>query len=289
MTQKKILVVEDDSVLRDVLMEKLKKSGYAVKGAFDGQEAIEVMPEYAPDLVLLDILMPRKDGMEVLEEMSKDEKLHKIPVIVVSNSGQPVEIERARELGARDFLVKAVFDPGEVMGKIEKVLGSGTQNENSHAEKKEAKAVGGTRNTYSKKPIGAAHGSASSNDKEPILVVEDDKFLRDLLVGKLFNEGFEVKSAIDSRGALDILHNANGWKPRVVLLDLILPGEDGFSVLVKIKNDENLAAIPVIILSNLGQKEDIDKAIELGAYDFMVKANFTLDEILEKVKSVLNN
>jgi len=59
--------------------------------------------------------------------------------------------------------------------------------------------------------------------------------------------------------------------------------------LVKIKNDENLAAIPVIILSNLGQKEDIDKAIELGAYDFMVKANFTLDEILEKVKSVLNN
>jgi len=228
MTQKKILVVEDDSVLRDVLMEKLKKSGYAVKGAFDGQEAIEVMPEYAPDLVLLDILMPRKDGMEVLEEMSKDEKLHKIPVIVVSNSGQPVEIERARELGARDFLVKAVFDPGEVMGKIEKVLGSGTQNENSHAEKKEAKAVGGTRNTYSKKPIGAAHGSASSNDKEPILVVEDDKFLRDLLVGKLFNEGFEVRAQSILAGRLIYCITRMGGSPESFFLISFYPERTGF-------------------------------------------------------------
>ena len=122
MDTKKILVVEDDSVLRDVLMEKLLKSGYAVEGAEDGLVALEKIAQYQPDLILLDILMPKKDGMQVLKEMHEDAAMSHIPVIVISNSGQPVEIARARELGAKAFLVKAVFEPSEVLEKIEKVL-----------------------------------------------------------------------------------------------------------------------------------------------------------------------
>jgi len=293
MTSKKILVVEDDDVLRDVLVEKLKKSGYTVQGAIDGQEALDVMPTFLPDLILLDILMPRKDGMEVLEEMNKDEKLHAIPVIVVSNSGQPVEIERARKLGARDFLIKAVFDPGEVLEKIEAVFGEKSKPDTVKSSEEEKEIESKTESTHSKPDVVRSHASASTSragkkNDATILVVEDDKFLRDLLVGKLFSEGFHVKSAIDSRGALEVLHNKDEEKPQIVLLDLILPGENGFSVLEKIKHDDNLADIPVIILSNLGQKEDIDKAMELGACDFMVKANFTLDEIVEKVKGILS-
>lgn len=122
MEKKKILVVEDDNVLRDVLLQKLMKNNYDAIGAEDGMVAMEKIAEYKPDVILLDILMPKKDGLEVLEEIHSDEAMRKIPVIIISNSGQPVEIERARELGARAFLIKAVFEPSEVLDKVEKVL-----------------------------------------------------------------------------------------------------------------------------------------------------------------------
>ncbi len=122
MEKKKILVVEDDNVLRDVLLQKLLKNNYDAVGAEDGMVAMEKIAEYKPDVILLDILMPKKDGLEVLEEIHASEEMKKIPVIIISNSGQPVEIERARELGARAFLVKAVFEPSEVLDKVARVL-----------------------------------------------------------------------------------------------------------------------------------------------------------------------
>ena len=76
-------------------------------------------------------------------------------------------------------------------------------------------------------------------------------------------------------------------KPDLVLLDLILPNEDGFEVLSKIKADPKVSQIPIIILSNLSQKEDIDKGMKLGAADYIIKAQFTPEEIVEKVKNIL--
>jgi len=115
-----------------------------------------------------------------------------------------------------------------------------------------------------------------------ILVIEDDKFLRELMVRKLASEpGFEILSAIDGENGLKSMKEQ---KPEVVLLDLILPGIGGFDVLAKMKEDMALADIPVIILSNLGQQEDVDKGMQLGAVDFMIKAHFTPNEIVEKIK-----
>lgn len=290
MNEKKILVVEDDGVLRDVLMEKLKNSGYIPVGAEDGEVAIVKIKEEKPDLILLDILMPKKDGMEVLEEMNADSEMKKIPVIIISNSGQPVEIERAKKLGARDFLVKAIFDPNEVLSKVESVLNSKVDDVSSN----EPLAFSQKFSQYpSSEGVQDELTNDDSNEKEidknkkskgNVLVIEDDKFLRELLVRKLFSENFTVESAIDSTGLFEILSR---WKPEIILLDLILPGEDGFSILEKLKKNKELNPIPVIILSNLGQQEDIDRAMALGAADFMVKANFTLDEIIEKVTKIL--
>ena len=290
MNEKKILVVEDDGVLRDVLMEKLKTAGYKPLGAEDGEVAIQKIKEEKPDMILLDILMPKKDGMEVLEDMNADEEMKGIPVIVISNSGQPVEIERAKSLGAKDFLVKAIFDPNEVLEKVEKILAetngdeTGKDTETPEFSEKSASPSPASAGVPASKEAPVAEEENKGDSKGKILVVEDDKFLRELLVRKLFSEGFTIESAIDSRSAFEVLAN---FKPEIILLDLILPGEDGFSILEKIKKDNNLANIPVIILSNLGQQEDIDRALALGALDFMVKANFTLDEIIEKVTKAL--
>jgi len=117
-----------------------------------------------------------------------------------------------------------------------------------------------------------------------ILIVEDDKFLRELISQKLVKEKFDIAEAVDGEQAVKKVKDVN---PDLILLDLILPGIDGFEVLTKIKEDPVLAEVPVIILSNLGQKDDIEKGLNLGATDYLIKAHFTPSEIIEKVKKNL--
>ena len=120
-----------------------------------------------------------------------------------------------------------------------------------------------------------------------ILIVEDDRFLRELIYQKLSNENFNVSEAVDGEEGIKKIKEE---KPDLVLLDLILPGIDGFEVLSRAKQDpdEKINKIPIIILSNLGQKEDIEKGTKLGATDYLVKAHFTPGEIIEKVRTILN-
>jgi len=120
---KKILLVEDEELIVNLLQRKLEAEGYEVFVARDGIEGLEKMKKTKPDLVLLDIIMPRMGGFEVMEAMKKDKGLRDIPVIVISNSGQPVELDRARQLGARDWLIKTEFDPKEVLAKVKKQIG----------------------------------------------------------------------------------------------------------------------------------------------------------------------
>jgi len=120
---KKILLIEDDEILLDILQRKLKQEGYDISLARDGEDGLSKMKEDKPDLVLLDIIMPKKNGFEVLYEMQNDSTLSGVPVIIISNSGQPVEIDRAKQMGARDYIVKTHFDPAEVLTKVVEQLG----------------------------------------------------------------------------------------------------------------------------------------------------------------------
>ncbi len=117
---KKIILVEDEEIILNLLQRKLTLEGYDVLIAKDGEDGLKKMREEKPDLVLLDIIMPKKGGFEVMEEMQKDNTLKEIPIIVISNSGQPVEIDRAQKLGAKDWLIKTEFDPQEVIEKVKK-------------------------------------------------------------------------------------------------------------------------------------------------------------------------
>jgi len=117
-----------------------------------------------------------------------------------------------------------------------------------------------------------------------ILVIEDDRFLRELISKKLAKEGYEVSEAIDGEEGIKKIKSE---KPDLILLDLILPSIDGFEVLSKMKDDPIVSSIPVIILSNLGQKEDVEKGLKLGAVDYLIKAHFTPGEIIEKIRANL--
>lgn len=119
---------------------------------------------------------------------------------------------------------------------------------------------------------------------QTILIIEDDKFLRELIAQKLIKEGYETSEAVDGEEGMRKIKEE---RPDMVLLDLILPGIDGFEVLSGMKNDPVLSQIPVIILSNLGQREDVEKGLKLGAVDYLIKAHFTPGEIIEKIKGAL--
>lgn len=124
----------------------------------------------------------------------------------------------------------------------------------------------------------------NTKKKIKILIVEDDKFLRELLVRKLESQGFIISTAVEGKEALSKVKEE---LPQLILLDLILPGMDGFEVLEQIKKDSQINKIPVIILSNLGQREEVEKGLELGAADYLIKAHFTPNEIVDKVREVL--
>jgi CheY-like chemotaxis protein len=120
---KKILLVEDEEIMIDLLKRKLTAENYKVSVAKDGEEGLRAIRKIKPDLILLDIVMPKMGGFEVMEKMQEDKELIKIPVIVISNSGQPVELDRAQKLGAKDWLIKTEFDPQEVIDKVKKQVG----------------------------------------------------------------------------------------------------------------------------------------------------------------------
>ncbi len=117
-----------------------------------------------------------------------------------------------------------------------------------------------------------------------IVVVEDDKLLTNLITKKLKAEGYEVIHAENGEVALSLMKQ--GSPPEVILLDILLPGIDGFEVLKNFKQHETWKATPVIILSNLGQESDIEQGKKLGAAAFLVKALLSLDEIMREIKRI---
>lgn len=264
----KVLIAEDDAILREILISKISSAGFITLGADNGDDALGLIQKEVPDLVLLDILIPGKNGIEIMREMQKDEKLKNISVIAVSNSDDAESIREAKSLGVKDFLIKAIFDSNDVLDKVKQILGSSDP----------------TASVSPSTPATPAPTRTSSGGKT-IFIVEDDKFLREIAASKLEAEGFKLNAATNGNEAVEFLEK--NPRPDIIVLDLILPGMSGFEVLEKIKANPALKDVPVLILSNLGQEEDIDKAKKLGATDYLVKAHFSFAEIIKKIHEIV--
>ena len=118
----KILLVEDDSFLASVYATKFELEGFTVFHAADGEAGVAMAAKADPDIILLDILMPKMDGFEALRRIKMDPKLVHIPVVMLTNLGQKEDVERCLKDGAVDYLIKAHFVPGEAVKKVRKIL-----------------------------------------------------------------------------------------------------------------------------------------------------------------------
>lgn len=122
MKGKKILIVEDETTMQKLLKEVLEEKEFSVVVASNGEEGIVVAKKEIPDLIVLDIILPKKDGFEFLEELKNTESIKNIPVILLTNLNQPQDVQRAVDLGAKTYLVKSDYELSDVVRKIEEAL-----------------------------------------------------------------------------------------------------------------------------------------------------------------------
>lgn len=277
--------MEDEKTLQGILEDKLKREGYDVAVVDDGIDGMKAIEEGKPDLILLDMLMPRMGGLEVLEKM-QTENLNSIPVIVISNSGQPVEIDRALALGVKDYIIKVDFDPAEVVQKVKTFFAQPEEASQPVSQESSSPAPdvpdGGLEAEVRKMESDPNQTPAGNGVK--VLLVEDDDFLRGICEHKLRQEGYDVCISADG---LDAYNKIEKEDYDLVLLDVILPGMNGFDVLEQTKKNPAKANVPIIMLTNMGQESEVKKGMDLGAEDYIIKAHFSIDEIIEKMQSIV--
>lgn len=268
-----IIFIEHDPQIQNTLLQPLKEAGFTIDIAEDGEIGLQKIKNVKPNLVLLDADAPKKNGKEILEAIRTDFDLAFIPVIVITNVQDQKITEQYIDLGACDTLTKDSLTPEVVLNKVQKCFGLGGGFLN--VDDSEGDAEGAT-------PLVTMPRVGNAK----ILIIEDDQFLSELCETKLGKEGYEVLTALDGETGLQ---RAIAEKPELILLDLLLPGIDGFEVLKQMKghSDEAVRNIPVLLFSNFGQEDKIQTGMALGAIDYLVKANFTTDEIVSKIKKVL--
>ena len=118
----RVVIVEDDEFLSGIYQTKFAMEGFAVTVAANGEEGLKTIEKKMPDIVLLDILLPKLDGFAVLESLKKNAKTKNIPVILLTNLGQKDDVDRGIELGAADYLIKAHYKPSETVEKVRAIL-----------------------------------------------------------------------------------------------------------------------------------------------------------------------
>lgn len=122
MDSKSVLVVDDDQFLVDVLVEKLQNSGFVTKGVFSGQEALDSINESAPDIILLDLIMPGMNGMEVLQKLKSDAQTKHIPVVILTNLADNEMVERIKVSGGSGYLIKDSQNIDEIVESIKNLI-----------------------------------------------------------------------------------------------------------------------------------------------------------------------
>lgn len=256
-----LLMIEDDELLGDLVSQKLTSAGYAVRWSKSGEEGLEAARAQKPDLILLDILLPRMNGYDVLQALYKEDTLKSVPVIILSNLEHSADIAHAISLGARGYVVKSTTNPDQIVstvGDTLRVLG----------------ITGSIKNTT----------PAEAGAKKNLLMVEDEPFLKELLELKL-KDTFNFSHANDGSSALKKLRES---RPDVVLLDILLPGINGFEILKKIRESKEYDATTIIMLTNFSSDADRKRAADSGADEYWVKADLDISKIKDKILEVLS-
>ncbi|HEY9585517.1 MAG TPA: response regulator [Candidatus Paceibacterota bacterium] len=262
MSKKNILLIENTVVLGESIKKRLDEAGYLCLWEHDEKAGMAKLSEVRPDLILFDVVIPITSDNEVLVAINANNALSAVPIVVILDSDQLVEIERISKLGVKDYIIKTHFSSEELLEKVGNLIGPGEKGV-SHESIHKTKAPEQTK----------------------ILIIEDELMLSDMISTRFQQDKFQTFVANNGEVGLAM---ASDIHPDLILLDLIMPGLNGFEVLKKLKEkNSHLESIPVVVFSNLAQNREIAESHRLGAIDFLVKADFTPRQIVERTKNIL--
>jgi len=257
MPKHRILVVDDDALNRDVLCRRLKREGFAVEEAYSGSCALAMLKENFFNLVLLDIVMPDINGIEVLKQIKSDKTLLASPsVMMLSSQRNENTVSTCLKLGADDYLNKP-FIMSLVKSRIERCL-NGTP----------------------------AEGNITNKDLTgmQILIVDDNEMNRNLLKRQLKKRGYNI--AVANSGSQAIVHISEN-PVDLVLLDIDMPGMDGIETLRRIRSDEHSKHIPVIMVTAGNDAKTMETCLNHGANDYIPKP-LDIDFLNARIRSSLS-
>jgi CheY-like chemotaxis protein len=276
---KKILLVEDEAFIADMYKMKFIKEGYDITVAGDGESALELVKEKKPDLILLDLVLPKMNGFQVLEKLKQDNDTKNIKVFILSNLGQSGEIDQGYKEGADGYLIKSNLTPSQLIENIEKIFKGEAI---SGVKKSETQNGAAQKNTTIAKTSPVKKENVKGGQK--ILLIEDEEAIAQIYKLAFENSGYVVDVA--KNGAWGVkLSGQNAYD--AIIMDMVMPAMSGYEALKKIKENENAKKLPVIILSNSAQDNDIKKAMKLGAASFLLKALITPAKIVAEVRRLI--
>ena len=257
--KEKILIIEANIEFGERLKDAVTKEGYTVTLHVDGAEGIKAMYDIMPHLLMVDVVLPGATGYEILGKKASEPLLSKIPVFLLSTQGIPINMALVPQNAVKEFILDLHADAHEITKKVNALFG--------YADSDAAKPV-------------------DPNNAKKVLWVEDDKLIGTILGKKLISSGFNLFHARNGEEAVEMLRTMT---PDVIVLDLLMPGMTGFDVLQKVKSIDSLKKIPVMILSNLNKQSDIERAKNMGAQRFFVKAAISLDGIVTEVRNLCSS
>ncbi|MCU0580414.1 MAG: response regulator [Desulfobacterota bacterium] len=270
----KILIVDDEPTNVKLVTAQLSPAGYETQGVYSGEEALELIPRWTPDLVLLDIMMPGIDGYEVVRRLKKDDRYRDIPVILITALDGLSDKVTGLEAGADEFLNKPV-NAAELMARVKSLI----RLKQTQDQLKQQKALPEVEGFWDR-PGG---GTESPLGLPTVLLVEDDEKDARLIQGYLLGEPYVVKRIT---GGEEAISRARQEKIDVVLLDILLPDLDGLKVCQQLKAREETRNIQVLLMTALQELEVKVKGIDLGADDYLVKP-VNIHELRVRLKSLI--
>jgi two-component system cell cycle response regulator len=262
----KILAVDDEPMMLNIVETALAEQGYLVATASGGQEALEKVRAFSPDVILLDVIMPDITGFDIAERLKSDPATSGISIIMVTGLGSIEDRVKGLESGADDFLSKP-FNLDELVVRVRSLA--------------KLKVLQDRIKTMEKKcPDLKARGSR----RMPlVLAVEDDERIVHICRNVLGASGYEVAGAANAEEALSFIQSQT---PDIIILDLMLPGRDGLELLSEIRKINTVSRVPVIILTALGDLKTKLKGFYIGADDYLVKPLSSM-ELLARVRANL--
>lgn len=266
----RVLVVDDQPMNVKLLATRLIAAGYEVLTAYNGEEALDIVAQSAPDIILLDIMMPGLDGYEVTERLRKNPFTSTIPIVLVTALEGIDDKVRGLNSGADDFLTKPV-NHVELLARVRSLV-------------KLKKLQDQLLKKSSAPRYDAGRGEGGPEGKQLVMIVDDDEEAANNLGLILSSAEYDVISEQSGRGANDLLSHA---LPDLILLDLMLPDVSGIELLRKWRANGDMQNVPVIILSAIADLEAKVKGIETGADDYLVKPVNSI-ELIARIRSNLH-